>query len=133
VGSKTSRAGEKPRKASSNPRHFDSITLQAKPAENTRLVGENAIVLELDERPGVGLRRHEGGERSSAAFALLGPGADGVERSQARVPLSRGSFRLGSAVFARNRRRAIVDHPKFVLAGPARIPSLLADHKPPVV
>jgi hypothetical protein len=37
-GSNVSRDGSKPRKASSKPGHLDSITLQAKPAENTRLV-----------------------------------------------------------------------------------------------
>jgi hypothetical protein len=37
-GSNVSRDGSKPRKASSNPGHLFSITLQAKPAENTRLV-----------------------------------------------------------------------------------------------
>jgi hypothetical protein len=37
-GWKTRAAGSKPRKAASNPGHLASITLQAKPAENTRLV-----------------------------------------------------------------------------------------------
>jgi hypothetical protein len=63
---------------------LDSITLQAKPAENTRLVisASNAVVLELAQRFGVRFGRQKASERFSAAFALLGSGADGFERSQ---------------------------------------------------
>jgi hypothetical protein len=87
-GSNTSREGSNPRKASSKPGHLDSITLQAKPAENTRFVisASTRSSLSLRNALGVGLGRQKPSERFSAAFALLGPGADRFERRQALCP-----------------------------------------------
>ena len=87
-GSNVSRDGSKPRKASSKPGHFASITLQAKPAENTRLVisASTRSSRSLRKRLRVGLGRHEAGKRLGAAFALLGSGADGFERASSLWP-----------------------------------------------
>jgi hypothetical protein len=85
--------GLKPRNAFSNPGHLFSITLQAKPAQNTRLVisGENPVVAEPGERLRVGLGRQQLGERLGAALALFGPGANGLERGHGvRPPLNDG-------------------------------------------
>ena len=41
---------------------------------------QNAVVAELGERLQIGLRRQQAGERLGAALALLGAGADRLER-----------------------------------------------------
>src|SRR6202042_2432209 len=45
-------------------------------------LGEHAVVLKLAQRFGVRFGRQKASERFSAAFALLGSGADVLERSQ---------------------------------------------------
>src|ERR1700722_12186318 len=74
-GSNVSRDGSKPRKASSKPGHLDSITLQAKPAENTRLV------ISASTRSSLSLRN------------ALGSGFGGKRRASASAPPLRFSAR----------------------------------------
>jgi len=74
-GSNTSRDGPKPRKASSKLGHLASITLQAKPAENTRLVISAST-------------------RSSRSFeSAFGSGLRGMRRASASAPPLRFSAR----------------------------------------
>ena len=68
-------------------------------------LGEHAVVLKLAQRFGVRFRRQKASERFSAAFALLGSGADGFERDHPGDPLvlkpfqtRRGRFRTQSAL-----------------------------------
>jgi len=66
-----------------------SITLQAKPAQKHPLghFRENPVIAEPGERLRVGLGRQQPSERLGAALALLGPGANGLERGHGlRLP-----------------------------------------------
>ena len=83
-GSKARRAGSKPRKASSKPGHFDSMTLQAKPAENTRLVISASA-------------RSSGSSRNA-----LGSGLGGKRRASASAPPLRFSARARMVLNAVN-------------------------------
>ena len=62
--------------------HFNSITLQAKPAENTRLVisASTRSSRSLSRAAGVGFGGMSRASAVGAAFALFGPGADCLER-----------------------------------------------------
>ena len=129
-GSKASRVGSKPRKAASNPGHFDSITLQAKPAENTRFVISARM-------------------RSSRSLArAFGSGFGGMSLASASAPPFRFSARARivwngvtfasffpiAASLRRDQGRGgrhcaqsahvEVNHARFVLARRTRIPSL---------
>ena len=64
----------------SGPLRFDHAPGEAGREHPPGHFREDAIIAELGERLRVRLRRHEPGERRGAAFALLGPGADGLER-----------------------------------------------------
>ena len=130
-GSNASRVGSKPRKASSKPGHLDSITFQAKPAENTRLLisasTRSSWTLRSASGSGLGGKRRASASAPPLRFSARARMVlNGVTLCAFVVPIAASgvSFRLGAAVFVRNRRRASVHHLKFVLAPRARIPSL---------